>query len=127
MLEKELQKYAEPYRLCVVASKVPRKDGVIVNQVNFFYDDKPEEFVNIPSDVFDIENLQKSGNLNEIAKVRFSPGVDIDTLDRVQDSLIRIMPYDDEDSQFTPEPTVEPTAEPTPESTSEPISVSNNK
>ena len=113
MLEKELLKYAEPYRRCVVASKVPRKDGVIVNQVKFYYDDKPEEFVNIPSDVFDIDNLQKSGNLNEIAKVRFSPGVDIDILDRAQDSFIYHMP--DDDLEPTSEPTPEPIPEPTPE------------
>lgn len=85
-----LNKYPEDTYKKEVVSKIEDERGHFVTNVSFV-DCDPPEFEFIPAEVFDTEALKQSGNLAEVQKVRFTPGMDIDMLDRAQDSMLRSM------------------------------------
>lgn len=101
-----------------VVSKVEDDRGHFVTKVSFV-ESEPPEFEFIPAEVFDTEALRQSGNLAEVQKVKFSTGMDIDMLDRAQDSMLRGM-RSVELSVSEPEPKSELKPEPKPESEPEP-------
>lgn len=97
-----------------VVSKVEDDRGHFVTKVSFVESDPPE-FEYIPAEVFDTEALRQSGNLAEVQKVKFSTGMDIDMLDRAQDSMLRGMRSVElsvPESEPTPELKSEPKSEP---------------
>ena len=97
--KKQHNKYYERFHLMEIPKQEIDSKGVVHSSTEFIYTDDEEEFVNIPASVFDTESLVKSGNLQEVQKLKFSTGVDIDMLDKAQDSFVNNFP----DVEPTPE------------------------